>query len=185
MKKPGDFFPVKDWCSESLWGTCFTGRKPVLTALAWTKAKQYQTSWMCRFGTGYDAPHYLKLVVGSQDATKQFEEKELWSNVPEHARRPDGAAGQYVVASSAARTVLAFLTDSGEISPFPGPLGLAGGYPIQIKRSPVEIMLPDNLTLKEAVRINEEAQGYDGIERIAEGGRIFFTETPISLRRRT
>jgi hypothetical protein len=163
----------------------FHWKKTLLTAFAWTKAKKYQTSWMCRFGSGYDAPHYLKLVVGSKDATKQFEEKELWSNVPKHPRRPDGAAGQYVAASSAVRMILAFLTDSGEISHFPGPLGLVGGYPIQIKRSTVEIMLPDNLTLKEAVRINEEAQRYDGIERIAEGGRIFFTETAISLRRRT
>ena len=37
-------------------------------------------------------------------------------------------------------------------------------------------MLPEGLTLEEAIRINEEAQSYDGVERIEDDGTVVFTD---------
>lgn len=40
----------------------------------------------------------------------------------------------------------------------PDPNGLPGGYPVLIAESSVNVILPDNLTLQEAIHMNEEGQ---------------------------
>ncbi len=39
-----------------------------------------------------------------------------------------------------------------------------------------EVLLPEELTLEEAVKLNEEGGKFDGIEGIAEDGTVFFTK---------
>lgn len=39
-----------------------------------------------------------------------------------------------------------------------------------------EVVVPEGLTLQEAIRINQEAQKYDGIERIEDDGTVVLTE---------
>jgi len=38
------------------------------------------------------------------------------------------------------------------------------------------VVLPEELPLEEAVRINEDAQGFDGVERIEEEGTVVFAD---------
>ncbi|NIQ38755.1 MAG: hypothetical protein GTN81_09210 [Proteobacteria bacterium] len=57
----------------------------------------------------------------------------------------------------------------------PGPEGLPGSYPVRVGRDGGRIDLPSDLTLDEAIRINEEGQRYDGIDRIDQDGTAYFT----------
>jgi len=45
-----------------------------------------------------------------------------------------------------------------------------------VDRNGGTVTLPPDLNLEEAVRINEEGQRFDGIERIDEDGTVHFTE---------
>jgi len=129
-----------------------------------------------RHGTGCEAPFYLRIFVGDEDVTDRFDIKSLVSEIPKHARRPAGAAGQYVVAASSLKNIMAIYNDTGEITHAPGPQGLPGGYMVRLSRKGAQVVLPNNLTLQEAIRINEEAQKYDGIEAIHDNGNVRFTE---------
>ena len=39
-----------------------------------------------------------------------------------------------------------------------------------------EVILPDDITLEEAIRMNEESGRLDGIERIENGGTVVFAD---------
>lgn len=58
----------------------------------------------------------------------------------------------------------------------PGIFGHPGGYPIRFASGALELRLPDQLTLEEAVAFNHLAAKGEGIERIAEDGTVFYTE---------
>ncbi len=63
----------------------------------------------------------------------------------------------------------------------PGPIGLPGGYPIQLQQAHLEIALPPGLTLDEAIHINQEGQLFDGIEKIDEDGTVYFAERNMEI----
>lgn len=136
----------------------------------------YHGYYFARHGTGCDAPFYLRIFMGQEDVTGQFNIETLVSEIPKHARRPEGAAGQYVVAASSLKNIMEIYNDSGEITHAPGPQGLPGGYMVRLSRKGAEVVLPKDMTLEEAIRINEEAQKFDGIESILDDGRVRFTE---------
>jgi hypothetical protein len=136
----------------------------------------YHGYYFPRHGTGCEAPFFLRIFVGQEDVTGRFDIKSLVSEIPKHARRPEGAAGQYVVAASSLKNIMAIYSDTGEITHAPGPQGLPGGYMVRLSRKGAEVVLPNGLTREEAIRINEEAQKYDGIEAIHDDGTVRFTE---------
>jgi malate/lactate dehydrogenase len=144
----------------------------------------YHGYYFPRYGTGCEAPFFLKIFVNEEDVTNRFDIETLVSEIPKHARRPEGAKGQYVVASSSVKNIMAIFNDSGEITHAPGPCGLPGGYLVRLNRKGAEVVLPKGLTLQEAVRINEEAQRYDGIEAILEDGTVRFTDKSWSTLKR-
>ena len=47
---------------------------------------------------------------------------------------------------------------------------------VRLSRKGAEVVLPKDMTLEEAIRLNEEAQKFDGIESILDDGRVRFTE---------
>jgi hypothetical protein len=72
--------------------------------------------------------------------------------------------------------ILGILFDTKELCHAPGPNGLPGGYPVKVSANGVEIFLPDDLTLDEAIRINKEGETFDGIESIKEDGTVVLTD---------
>ena len=58
----------------------------------------------------------------------------------------------------------------------PGPHGLPGGYPVIVGKKSVETADLDEISLKEAVAINEQSHRFDGIESIEEDGTVIFLE---------
>jgi hypothetical protein len=140
-------------------------------------AHHYHCYHWCRTGTGYEAPHYLKVYVGKDDVTQELGDmKHFIAELPKHAMRPAGRHGQFVVAASSLKNILAIFNDTGELTHAPGPQGLEGGYPVRLSRRGAEVTPPKGMTVKQARAIMVEAQQYDGIQEIADNGDIVLTE---------
>ena len=140
-------------------------------------AHHYHCYVWCRNGTGHEAPHFLKVYVGQQDVTPQLGDiKDFVAELPKRAMRPGGRHGQFVVAASSAKNIMAVLNDTGEITHAPGPQGLEGGYPVRLTRKGAEVVLPEGMSLDEARQIMTEAQQFDGIQEIRENGDVVVTE---------
>lgn len=130
-------------------------------------------------GTDGIPPYFLRIMVGDRDATGDLDANELLHQV-ERA----GAPGQHVdplVAASGVKNALALLFDTGLLTHTNGPRGLPGGYPVRVRRSGVEIFLPQGITLAEAIAINENAQRGDGIDRIGDDGTVYYTDKVVQI----
>ncbi len=140
-------------------------------------AHHYHAYYWCRYGTGIEAPFYLRIYAGHEDVTEKLGDiKKLISELPKRAVRPAGRHGQFVVAGSSLKNIMAIYNNSGEITHAPGPQGLEGGYPVRLSRKGAEVVLPKGMTLEQARSINLKAQVYDGIKEIRENGDIVVTD---------
>ena len=124
-------------------------------------------------------PYYCKIMVDDKDITNKFDIDEMINGVFYRKCPPSVQTSwliQNVVATSAVRVILGILNDTGELTHAPGPNGLIGGYPIRLRASGVEVVLPEGLTLKEAQKINIEGCKFEGVEEMKEDGTLVFTE---------
>ena len=140
-------------------------------------AYHYHAYHWCRSGKGWDAPHYLRVFIGKEEVTAQLGRiEEFIAQLPKRAMRPAGRHGQFVVAASSVKNILAIFNDTGELTHAPGPQGLEGGYPVRLSRKGVEVVLPIGMQLEQARDLMIQAQQYDGIETIKENGDIVLTD---------
>jgi hypothetical protein len=140
-------------------------------------AHHYHAYRWCRSGDGYDAPHHLRVRIGQQDVTGQLGDlREFVAELPRRAQRPSGRHGQFVVAASSIKNIMAIFNDTGELTHAPGPAGLEGGYPVRLSREGAEVVLPAGMSLQQARALMLAAQKYDGIEEIRENGDVVLTE---------
>jgi hypothetical protein len=102
--------------------------------------------------------------------------KKFIAELPKHGMRPAGRHGQYVVAASSVKNILAIYNDTGELTHAPGPQGLEGGYPVRLSRKGAGVVLPKGMTLEQARELNLKAQQFDGIKEIKGNGDIHVTE---------
>ena len=77
--------------------------------------------------------------------------------------------------------MMALLFNTGIMTHSPGPNGLPGDYPIRLNAKGAEVILPEELTLQEAIRLNEESQRLDGVKRIEEDGTVVFTDYAVNI----
>ncbi len=108
-------------------------------------------------------------MVADKDVTPQLDLKEIFK---ESFPTPQGRFFHPVVASSAVKNIMAILNNTGELTHAPGPNGLPGGYPVRLSAKGCEVIIPEGLTLQEAIKINEEAGKADGIEKIDDDGTV-------------
>lgn len=140
-------------------------------------AHHYHAYSWCRYGAGYDAPHYLKVYLRDEDVTQKFGGmKKFVSEILKRAVRPEGYHGHLLSASSTVKNILAILNDSCELTHGAGPQGLEGGYPIRLSRKGAEVLPPKGMGIKQAREINLAAQKYDGIQEINDNGDVILTE---------
>jgi len=133
------------------------------------------------FGTTGGAPYFLKILVGDKTVTDELDAEKIFSKpLP----TPPGNQSDQQVASSAVKNILAILHDTGELTHAPGPNGLPGGYPVRLSAKGAEVVLPEELSLAEAIKINEEAQQFDGIQEIRDDGTVVFTEKAVRTMRK-
>jgi hypothetical protein len=62
---------------------------------------------------------------------------------------------------------------------------LPGGYPARLSyERGAEVLLPEGITLEEAIKVNEEGGRIgDGIEKIKDDGTVVFTEKAVKIYR--
>jgi malate/lactate dehydrogenase len=123
-------------------------------------------------------PYYLRVFAENKDVTKEFNHDQLLFDA---ASLVIGWQGDSKVAASGVKNVLAILNNTGEFTHSPGPQGLPGGYPVRLSANGAEVVLPEGLSMKEAVRINEEGNRLDGLEKIEEDGTVVCTENAVNL----
>jgi hypothetical protein len=139
-------------------------------------AHHFHAYYWCRAGTGYDAPHHLRVLVDGNDVTGELGDlEEFVRSLPTHGMRPAGRHGQYVVAASAVKNLLALAFDTRELTNAPGPAGLEGGYPVRLGREGATVVPPRGMTIEQARAINLAAQPYDGVQEVRDDGSVVMT----------
>jgi len=139
--------------------------------------------WVYPREAGYKpgAPYFLKVTVNGKDITSEFDtDRLMYDGVKLY---PPGLEFTKVSASSTIKNLMALLFDTGIYTHSPGPNGLPGGYPVRLSGKGAEVILPDELTLEEAIHRNEEAGRLDGIERIKEDGTVIFADYTVEIMR--
>jgi len=127
-------------------------------------------------------PFYVKIIVGGTDMTDKFSHDKLRQMLQAEGflDRPQlkgPLIEQFKTAASFLRNTLDVYFNTNQIRmSVPGPNGLPGAYPCRLGGSGAEVVLPDELTLKDAIEINEKGARYDGIERVKDDGTVVFLD---------
>jgi hypothetical protein len=139
-------------------------------------AQHYLSYRMPSTGGTDGAPYHLTVYrLGKEVPTDEGDHEEIFSLVAGRFRRVKGLAGQSVTASSATAVLRAIADGGNRVVHAPGPLGLAGGYPVRFGRSQISVDLPNGLALESAIDVNRRCQKFDGIEDIDDAGTVHFT----------
>ena len=116
-------------------------------------------------------PYLLKATVNGQDHTA------LANKV---LREPFGFPYDLHfnrVTASAGLVALRALTSSTDVDiHLPGVKDLIGGYPVTVSRSKIDISLPPEWSLDQALEANTQSLKWDGIQLIENDGTVVFTE---------
>jgi hypothetical protein len=129
-------------------------------------------SFINNFSSG-GVPYHCQVFVGGLDVTEQVPVEECCA---EAARSMSGVPIEPPIASSAVKLALACTNEQPLFAHAPGPNGLAGGYPILIKRHDVRIELPPAIDLETATVINTTGLVKEGIKDVGNDGTVFLTE---------
>ena len=131
-------------------------------------------------GTRTGVPFFFKILVRDKDITSEVDVDSLISDRPFGGQMPDRFGRRWIkypiVASSAVKNIMAILNDTNLYTHAPAPNGLPGGYPVRLSAKGVEVVLPEEITLEEAIKINLESLKREGIEEIKEDGTLVSTE---------
>jgi hypothetical protein len=143
-------------------------------------------------GTHYtkkmDGPFWVKIIADGEDVTNRYPNQkltEMYHRAGYAASIQLGSAlvDQMRTAGSFLKNVLAIYYDTQKTHVcIPGPNGLPGAYPARLSAEGAEVVLP-GITLKEAIRINEDGAKIDGIEKIRDDGTVVFIDENVEYMR--
>ncbi len=119
----------------------------------------------------------MRLYVDGADRTGTVDTEILWRRIKDEAPIPQGSAAATVLVGSLVRMLRGLLSATPVRTHAPGPNGLAGGYPVRVSRTGIEIDLPPEISLEAAIDVNRAGQRAEGIEFIREDGALVLTET--------
>jgi len=129
--------------------------------------------------------YFLKVLADDKDITKKWSPEEILLAAVGGSRAPDGERlsefDPHFTACMAVGDILAILNNTGEIRHSPGPSGLIGGYPVRLSSKGAEVYIPEEITLEEAIKMNEEAQKLEGVEEIRDDGTVVFTDEAVRI----
>lgn len=136
-------------------------------------------------GTKAGVPFFLKVMVGDKNITSKFDVDSLISNSVLAATPPEWTSwlNEPFVAASAVRNIMAIINDTNELAHSPGPNGLPGGYPIRIGARGVEVVLPEEITMEKAIKINLDSLKYEGVEEIKDNGTVVLTDEAYNIQK--
>jgi malate/lactate dehydrogenase len=133
------------------------------------------------YTTRLGGPYWLKIIANGEDVNEQFPNEKITKLYQDAGY---GAFSTYAgplvdqmrTAASFLKNVLSIYYDTNEIvACVPGVNGLPGGYPARLNSEGAEVVLPD-ISLKEAIEINELGGRLDGIERIKDDGTVIYLD---------
>jgi hypothetical protein len=143
-------------------------------------------------GTHYtkkmDGPFWVKIIVDGEDITPKYPNQKLTEMYHKAGYAASAQLGSALVdqmrtAGSFLKNVLSIYNDTKMTHVcVPGPNGLPGAYPARLSSEGAEIVLP-GITLKEAIRINEEGAKIDGIEKIKDDGTVVYLDENVEYMR--
>lgn len=135
---------------------------------------------------GAHIPHFFKVMVGDRDVTDKYPFDALMSDSLIGATPPEWTTllNEPNVAASAVRNITAIVNNTRELAHAPGPNGLPGGYPIRIGAGGVEVALPEELTLEQAIEINLAGLKLEGTEEIKADGTVVLTEEACNIQKK-
>jgi hypothetical protein len=102
----------------------------------------------------------------------------------QHVSDIGGVDGQLLTAASAARIVNAMVQDTPVLAHAPAPMGLPGGYPVKISSKEVLVDLDGQISMDEAILINNDCQRADGIDAISDDGTVTFSAREMAVMRK-
>ena len=135
----------------------------------------YVSHRLPKYGDSGGAPYILRVVHEGTDVTERVDQADLLGRLSSKWARLGGLSGMQLTAASAISVLDAMTSDSGAVVHAPGPRGLIGGYPVQVDREGVNVLLPPGCTQAEAEAVNAEALKYDGIEEILADGSVRYS----------
>lgn len=131
--------------------------------------------WVYRREAGYqEGPFWMKIMLRDKDVTDQFDTKKLLCESDELYN--PGTDFTVISAASTIKNMYALMDPIGIYTHSPAPEGLPGGYPVFISDKGARVALPEGITLKEAIEINEKSMYFDGIAKIEKGGTVHYSD---------
>ena len=136
-------------------------------------------------GTHSGVPFFFKVMIGDRNITDKYNVDSLISDTVLAATPADKTSwlNEPFVAASAVRNILAILNDTNEFAHAPGPNGLPGGYPVRIGSGGVSVVLPEEITMEEAIRINLEGLQHEGVSEIRNDGTVVLTGEALDVQK--
>ncbi|WP_070106430.1 hypothetical protein [Burkholderia plantarii] len=147
-------------------------------------AQHYFSHYVPRYGQPEYAPFCLEVELDGADVTSEVPIRSILAAVGTRHRRLGGIDGQILTAASAISVLRGLLGTEASRTHAPGPLGMPGGYPVELRNLRVQLDLPRNVTMADAVSINERCQMADGIERIDIDGTVHFCDWSVAVMKR-
>ncbi|NEQ67440.1 MAG: hypothetical protein F6K21_18410 [Symploca sp. SIO2D2] len=144
-------------------------------------AHHYVSHRLSHLGNAGGAPFHLTALVNGENLTKLLDLNTVFELLTTKFKRLGGLDGMLITAASATTVINAMANNTGKIIHAPAPNGLPGGYPVRVNAQGGEVILPDDLTLDKAIRLNEEGQRFDGIDKIEEDGTVYFTDKEMNI----
>lgn len=136
--------------------------------------------WMSRRDVT-KAPFHLSVCLHDKDVTSHIDIAMAFEQIRTTWKRTGGTTGLLMTAASAMALLEGIVKNTEIITHAPGPQGLPGGYPVRVNAQGVTVALPENLSLHQAIQINEAGLRLDGIESIDEYGTVTFTDEAVAL----
>ncbi len=134
----------------------------------------YLNTYACRDGKDMGSPYYLEYSIdGEKDMRLSAAELIQACHIP----MVSDSVRNLMIASDVVEVIRILLGEKPVKIHLPGPNGLIGGYPCCVyplsQRDEIEILLPDSIDMKRAIKINEVSSQFDGIEKVAQGTLTF------------
>jgi malate/lactate dehydrogenase len=135
-----------------------------------------------------DGPSWYRIIAAGEDVSEEYPVKTIAKLYDKYgyanmASFPGALVDQMKTASSFLKITLAVYYNTREvIQSLPAPNGLPGAYPCILGYDEAKPVIP-GLTLKEAVKINEDGAKIDGIEKVKADGTVVFCEENVKQMR--
>lgn len=136
----------------------------------------------------WTAPYLIRIYAHDRDITN----KEIIAKLEEFMRpfvrmrmgKHTTVPPNQHVAAAFARVILSIYGDTKDVCFVTGPQGLPGGYPARVGWEKVEVVLPNGVTIDDAIKANEESGRVgDGIEKIKDDGTVIFADKTVKIYR--